>query len=253
MSDDNFELPPPTSLRGNEPPNSNPNAGRPATGPLAWMARNSVAANLLMGALIFGGLIFALFGMIKQEVFPEFQLDVISISVPYPGASPEEVEKGITKAIEENVRGVDGVKTVSSTSAANRSDVIPTDAACALTRRNITVSRGPVPDRDCLDRIALAPLAHRRRRLLALTIGAVGEDRGVPDECALRIEGDHLAAGAKTGIDREHPARAKGGGEQQLAEVVGEDRDRLLIGAFLQPAARLVLEHVEIGVGFIYQ
>jgi len=84
------------------------------SGPLAWMAKNSVAANLLMLVLVVGGLL----GLptVKQEVFPEFDLDLVLIQVVYPGASPEEVEQGTTLAIEEAVRGLDGVKEVSSTS-----------------------------------------------------------------------------------------------------------------------------------------
>lgn len=82
-------------------------------GPIAWMAINAVPANLLMIFFLVGGLIMLL--NIKQEVFPEFDLDVVNISVSYPGSSPEEVEKGIVQSIEEAVRGVDGVKKVTST------------------------------------------------------------------------------------------------------------------------------------------
>ncbi|MCK5690092.1 efflux RND transporter permease subunit, partial [Myxococcota bacterium] len=62
-------------------------------GPYAWMARNIVAANLLMLVFIVGGLLFL--PNIKQEVFPEFELDFATISVIYPGSSPSEVEQGI--------------------------------------------------------------------------------------------------------------------------------------------------------------
>ncbi|MBU0550554.1 efflux RND transporter permease subunit [Myxococcota bacterium] len=82
-------------------------------GPVGWMAQNPVAANLLMVALMAGGAILAM-TQIKQEVFPEFTLDMVSISVPYPGASPDEVERGIVELIEENVRGLDGIKRVTS-------------------------------------------------------------------------------------------------------------------------------------------
>ncbi|MEJ2602854.1 MAG: efflux RND transporter permease subunit [Gammaproteobacteria bacterium] len=81
-------------------------------GPIAWMARNAVAANLLMLLLIVGGLLFA--GSVKQEVFPEVDLDIVTVSISYPGASPEEVEEGVILAVEEAVRGVDGIKEVSS-------------------------------------------------------------------------------------------------------------------------------------------
>ena len=82
-------------------------------GPLAWMTRNRVAANLLMIVIMVGG-VFGLIS-IKQEVFPEFDLDMVIVQVPYPGASPEEVEQGIILAVEEAVQGLDGVKEVTST------------------------------------------------------------------------------------------------------------------------------------------
>ena len=83
-------------------------------GPIAWMAQNIVAANLVMAELILGGLKTA--SVVKQEVFPEFDLDMILIGVPYPGASPAEVEQGIVLAIEEEIRSLDGVKKVTSSS-----------------------------------------------------------------------------------------------------------------------------------------
>ncbi len=84
-------------------------------GAIAWMARNPVAANLLMFVILLGGGL-ATIGL-KQEVFPAFDLDVITVSVPYPGASPAEVEQGIVLAIEEAVRSVEGVKRVTSVSS----------------------------------------------------------------------------------------------------------------------------------------
>ncbi|MBX2797410.1 MAG: efflux RND transporter permease subunit [Myxococcales bacterium] len=87
----------------------------PQSGAIAWMSRNSVAANLLMVVIIVAGL----FGMlrVKQEVFPSFDLDIVSVTVPYPGASPSEVEQAIVLAVEEELRGLDGVKRVTSTAA----------------------------------------------------------------------------------------------------------------------------------------
>lgn len=81
-------------------------------GPIAWMARNHVTANLLMVTFILGGLIMS--GKVKQEVFPDLDLDFILVTVPYPGASPEEVEEGIVLAVEEEVRGLDDVEEVTS-------------------------------------------------------------------------------------------------------------------------------------------
>ncbi|NUN14717.1 MAG: efflux RND transporter permease subunit [Myxococcales bacterium] len=89
----------------------NPNL--PRRGSISWMARHKVAANLVMIVLLVGGAIVGT--KIKQEVFPEFDLDLVTITVPYPGASPEEVEQGIITVVEEAVRGLDGVKKVTST------------------------------------------------------------------------------------------------------------------------------------------
>ncbi len=54
-------------------------AGQGPRGAMAWMAGNTVAANLLMAIFLVGGLFMAF--NIKQEVFPEFSMDSVSISV----------------------------------------------------------------------------------------------------------------------------------------------------------------------------
>jgi len=82
------------------------------SGPISWMSRNTVASNLLMAVIFLLGL-RGVFN-IKQEIFPDFNLDIVTVSVPYPGASPEEVEQGIVLAVEEEVRSLDGVKRVNS-------------------------------------------------------------------------------------------------------------------------------------------
>jgi multidrug efflux pump subunit AcrB len=84
-------------------------------GAIRWMANHHVAANLLMMVFIVGGL--ALAPKVKQEVFPEVSLDWISVSVPYPGAGPEEVEEGILLKIEENLTGVDGIRQIKATAS----------------------------------------------------------------------------------------------------------------------------------------
>ena len=71
---------------------------------IAAFAKNTVFANIIL-ILIFlaGG--FAIKDMIREN-FPEFSLDMITITVPFPGADPEEVEEGICRKIEEAIEGI---------------------------------------------------------------------------------------------------------------------------------------------------
>ncbi len=91
-------------------------------GPIAYMARNGVAANLLMFFILLAGF-FALTTLV-QEVFPEISMDRVNISVPYPGATPDEVEESIILKIEEQIEGVEGLKQIRSTAAEGRGSVV---------------------------------------------------------------------------------------------------------------------------------
>src|SRR6056297_3581215 len=88
-------------------------SGKTYTGAIAFMAQNPIAANLIMIILLGGG-IWTMFN-IQKEVFPQFQLDIVDVSVVYPGAAPAEVEQGILQPVEEAIRGVQGIKEITST------------------------------------------------------------------------------------------------------------------------------------------
>ena len=60
----------------------------------------------------------------KARSISRFSIDIISVTVPYPGASPEEVEQGIILAVEEQLRGIDGVKRINSNASENGGAVI---------------------------------------------------------------------------------------------------------------------------------
>ncbi len=82
-------------------------------GLIAWFAHNNVAANLLMWLLVVGGL-FGAFS-IQKQVFPNFEIDVINVRVPYLGAAPQEVEEGVLLKIEEAIKDLEGIKQLNST------------------------------------------------------------------------------------------------------------------------------------------
>ena len=82
-----------------------------------WMAENHVTTNLVMILVMFLGAISLV--NLKQEVFPEIESDTLSITVPYIGASPDEVENSVIKKLEEAVSGIDGVKEIMAIASEN--------------------------------------------------------------------------------------------------------------------------------------
>jgi multidrug efflux pump subunit AcrB len=79
---------------------------------IAWMASNHVAANLLMCMIVLAGLVTL--PQMQKKAFPDINVPVISISVPYLGAAPEEVEQGVCIRIEEELEGIEGIKQIRS-------------------------------------------------------------------------------------------------------------------------------------------
>ena len=148
---------------------------------IAWFAKNGVAANLLLGIIVIAG-IFSIKGM-KMELFPDFDLDLVSITVPYPGAAPLEVEDGICKQIEEKIWDLSGIKELVSYSRENEGVV------------GVQVERGNDPQ-ELADKIKvrvdsilnfpeeaekpIVEVATQRRRVLAVAI------HGNCDEKSLR-------------------------------------------------------------------
>jgi multidrug efflux pump subunit AcrB len=91
-----------------------PQRGR---GLVAWFAENSVAANLLMTILLLGGMVQAM--GLSAQLFPTIDPGIITVSTAYPGATPSEVEDGITRRVEEAVIGIEGIDRVSSSAREN--------------------------------------------------------------------------------------------------------------------------------------
>ncbi len=88
---------------------------REKSGLLGWFASNHVAANLLMILIISAGLLTIL--TIKVEFFPEMSLDMVTVTVPYLGATPSDVEEGVVMRVEEAIAAVDGIKRITASAA----------------------------------------------------------------------------------------------------------------------------------------
>ena len=80
---------------------------------ITWFARNAVAANLLMFILLVGGFYTVL--TIKKEIQPQIDTNFVTISVPFLGATPLDVEEGVVIKIEEAIQDIEGIKEIVST------------------------------------------------------------------------------------------------------------------------------------------
>ena len=82
---------------------------------IAWFARNSVAANLLMWILLMSGGMALL--TLHQEEFPNIDPEIVTVNVPYLGAAPQEVEEGVCVRIEEAIEGTEGIDKIYATAS----------------------------------------------------------------------------------------------------------------------------------------
>ncbi len=73
-----------------------------------WSVNNSPAINVMVFCTLITGLVS--FFWLRREVFPEFELEIVLVQVPYPGASPSDAEKGVCQPVEEAVRALDNIK-----------------------------------------------------------------------------------------------------------------------------------------------
>ena len=115
-----------------------------SSGPIALFARHPVAANLLMALM----LLFGVWGMsqLSRAVLPEVTLNMIMVSVQWPGASTEDIEANILEAIEPEVRFQDDVTRVDSFAYEGRGELtirytVDADVAKALSEVQAAVAR----------------------------------------------------------------------------------------------------------------
>ena len=162
-------------------------------GPIAWFARNPVAANLLLGVIVLGGLV-ALPRM-PQKSFPDIDVKAITVAVEYLGAAPEEVEEGICIRIEEELEGIEGIERIRSSAA---------EGACGVTielfenadeARALDDVKNRVDAIDTFPEQAEKPIVNLvRRQHSVMEIALTGPD----DERTLKVLGqqirDELAA-----------------------------------------------------------
>jgi len=173
--------------------NSNGRYEGEPSGPIAYMARNGVAANLLMWAVVAAGLLSL--GGIVMQAWPTLPFNHIEVSVAYPGASPEEVEESIVVKIEERVSALEKVRKVKSVAAPGIASVrveleSGTDVGQAL--YEITAAVGQIQSfPESAERPTFREMTNRRSVLRLILYGDISE-RSLK-ELAYQVE-DRLAA-----------------------------------------------------------
>ncbi len=226
---------------------------------------NSSALNLCMiGVLIVG---WYSMGAMHRESFPEFDLDRILITVPYPGAAPQEVEEGIGQKIEEAVRGIEGIKKITT---------VAQESACNVVLELFPDGRSPdrILDevRSEIDRIPSFPLEAEDPQITLVTnrrpsirVGVMGpqtmdpETMGVEAELTLRevaerVRDDLLAIPEVTQVDYlaardyqidieipEDTLRSHGLTLQQAAEIIRRENRELPAGSIRSRSQEVLL------------
>lgn len=156
-------------------------------GIIRWAIQNSPAMNTFVIALLMVGAVSLI--VMRREVFPEFQLEIVLVSVPFPGASPEETEEGICQKIESRVSKVDGVKKVTSVASENAGSVI-------MELHGYVKDVQKVIDdiRSEIDQIRFPPSTEQPEvrqivfRASAISLGVIGPPRSPDPEIAARQE-----------------------------------------------------------------
>ena len=88
---------------------------------IAYFIKYPIYANAIIIITAIAGILSLV--MMPKSFFPELPPNKIYINVAYPGASPEEIEEGITTRIEESLNGIEGIEEITSTSSENISNI----------------------------------------------------------------------------------------------------------------------------------
>ncbi len=163
-----------------------------------------IYANLIIAFVLIAGLV-SLFSM-KKAFFPEAESRIITVSVFYPGASPVEMEEGVTSRIEEAIRGLVGIKEINSTSVENSASVtIETTGEYPIDEVLMEVKTA-VDGISSLPTAAERPVVAKRRSrsgALYMTLVSAGEydvDLMTLKEYGQRIEEDLMNSGVMSQV-----------------------------------------------------
>jgi multidrug efflux pump subunit AcrB len=144
---------------------------------IAWFVRNPIAANLIMVLIIVGGLTGI--PAIEKQFFPDFEMNTVSVTLPYLGAGPTEVEEQICVRIEEAVHDLNGVKEIRSI-AREGSGTVYIEAESGYDMQRLTAEVKTRVDAITtfpaeVERPIVTELAHRHHMVTVTVAGEIGE------------------------------------------------------------------------------
>ncbi|MEO8495456.1 MAG: efflux RND transporter permease subunit, partial [Planctomycetota bacterium] len=154
---------------------------------IRWAIQNSPTVNTLVIAVMLVGI--ASMCMMRREVFPEFDLEIVLISVPYPGASPSEVEEGICQKLEEAVRSINGIKKQTAVAQEGGGHlVLELNNNISNVQKILSDIRSEVDRIPSFPELAEDPEVQQiTLRQVAIRVGLLGPDVNTPEsELALR-------------------------------------------------------------------
>lgn len=82
---------------------------------IAWFAKNDVAANIMLVLIMLVGF-YVMKTQVAVDMFPDVEIRSVNVSMSLPGASPQEVEEGITIKVEEAIQDLEGIDNMNSQS-----------------------------------------------------------------------------------------------------------------------------------------
>ena len=133
---------------------------------IAYFIKFPIWANALIVITGIAGVLSLL--MMPKSFFPEMNPNRVYITVAYPGASPKEVEEGITTKIEESLNGIQGVKEITSKSSENLSNITVTGV------EGIDVDKMLQDVKNSVDGISQFPSGAERPLVFAQTSRGMG-------------------------------------------------------------------------------
>jgi len=206
---------------------------------LRWAIRNTPAMNTLVVSVVLVGAVSLI--LTHRELFPEFELEIVLVTVPYPGASPEEVEEGICQKIEEAVRAIDGIKKQYAMAREGSGMVVlELEANVPDAQKVLNEIRSEVDRIPSFPELAEDPEVKQITiRQAAIRVGVIGPDTNDPDAEVKLREVTEQVRDQLLHLRNVSQANVIGGRDYQIDIEISESTLRKY-GLTLQDVARIV-------------